>query len=201
MDTGWRQMTFDLTPYSHSGLRIRFMWTILTGGGSAGGWNIDNVCFYDGSPPGQAPSADANLDIGSTTNALSRFGNPVSSLDCGPYYNTVNVGDLIGISVLGPAPHQPWILAAGDLGVGATPLPPLGQFDIGTAGFQGVTIIGNGFEPGIQNVFYFTNAFNFGGVQVYVPQALSGSDFAMQAIMFDPLPEVVITNAVEVTVN
>jgi hypothetical protein len=199
-DTTWMNVVFDLTAFSNANLQVRIGYNVdSTGAFSVAGWNVDNVCIFDGNgaPLGQASGPQQALDINGS--AVSRFGNPVASGDAGPYNVCVSVDGPLAVSVQGVA-NQPWVLLFGQVNTGANPIAPFGQIDLGTPGLNGLQVAGSGLDAGFNNSFFVTGNSGQGGISYFVPVGLAGAQFGFQAIMVDPAVQIRPTNAVDLTI-
>lgn len=150
------------------------------------GVQFDHV-RVDAPPPadvGQANAPLARLLLPSATNLAGQP--PLDGLR-GPFFAAYPAGAPLTLGVEGAA-NRPWILIAGPLQRNALVRPDLGSVDVGFAVgdlLVGFVVVLDGTQPGLLNLFAWTNAVGASAVTLAVPAFPPGTAFALQAAVFD----------------
>lgn len=207
-DGAWMNFSFDVSAFSNSAFRVRFGFNVgAPGAFTCSGWNIDNVTLSHGSPcmptggGGQAPVPGvAFLDINAATLSSCGTSYGVPSLLGGPYFAQASTsGGGLNMTIMG-APNQAIVLLTGALNVGANPIAPYGQLDLGGPGLSGINIVASGLDAGILNSLFSTNALGTMSLNVTVPQNLVGSILNFQAVVLNPALLIQASNAVQLNI-
>lgn len=204
-DLAWTHLAYDITAYASATFRVRFGTMVGSTGAytDCGGWNIDNVDIpgvIGCNGGGQAPTAGAAVFSVNGAGACFVGGPPVSSGLAGPYFAQASAGGSTTTFTFQGAPVQPIVFLSGNLNVGATPIPPYGQLDIGTPGFGGLSLLASGTDSDFVSSLFRTDVFGQQVLSFHMPASLAGTTTAFQAIFFHPSLLIRTSNVVEVSI-
>ncbi|MEZ6196855.1 MAG: lamin tail domain-containing protein [Planctomycetota bacterium] len=163
---------------------------------------LDRVRIYGPVVPGPGEgglAGAARMDLNDATNAN---GNAVGTPgdEAGPFFTSATPGSPL-VFVFEGEPNQPLLLIAGNLNPGAAAFP-VGQLDIGGAidpmnGIPtGISILADGNRPDFVNSLFNTTPSGTQVIQLTTPAFPPGFVTTLQAVMFNSVSVIRISNAI-----